>query len=146
MVSVAANSTATPHASAGASTVIVAGTAINGAVPTTVTVNCLVIELLYASLAVTTTVVVPIGKTEPLAGVAVELTSPEQLSNADGLLNVNTAPFALVANKVTFAINVGNVGGVTSLTIILNVFVEVPKGLVAVAVTVVVPTGKVDPG
>ena len=38
------------------------------------------------------------------------------------------------------------IGAVTSFTTISKVFTEVPTALVAVAVTVVVPTGKVDPG
>lgn len=85
MVSVAAKLTNAPHAFAGASTVIVAGTTIDGAIPLTVIFIVEVAILPTSSIAVNVTVVVPIGNTEPLAGTAVTVTLLEQLSIAVGI-------------------------------------------------------------
>ena len=87
IVSVAAKFTTAPHAFPGASTVIVFGTSIEGATASITTILNVVVAILPdASLAITFTVVVPIGNIDPLAGVATILTKPEQLSVAVGVI------------------------------------------------------------
>jgi hypothetical protein len=90
------------------------------------------------------TVVAPNGKVDPLAGVQVVATAPSNTSVADAL-KVTTAPAALVASTVAFAGTV-TTGPVVSVTVTVNEAAPLlPCASVAVHVTVVVPTAKVDP-
>ncbi len=92
------------------------------------------------SAAVQTTVLVPTGKTEPDGGSHVSMTWL-QLSMADGSEYSTTALDS--PGKVDTTMSVGHViaGGVDSVRITRNEHVAVPVALLAVAVTVVVPTG-----
>ena len=83
--------------------------------PLTVTVKGHELEFPNASLALQETDVIPIGKTEPEAGVQVVAMVPGQLSDAVEL-KVNTAPFGPVAS---IAVEPGQVmtGGVLSATV-----------------------------
>ena len=97
-----------------------------------------------ASVAETVTVVVPSGKTEPLARESVGVTVPETASRAV-TVNVATAPVAPVASSVRLAGTVMT-GGVVSRTVTWNVRdAALPAASVAEAVTVVVPSGKTEP-
>ena len=90
------------------------------------------------------TVVVPSGKVEPEAGVLVVGREPLTASMAE-VEKVTTAPAALVASTVMFEGTVIT-GAVVSLTVTVNVLLaEFPAASLAVAVTVVVPSGKVEP-
>ena len=101
-----------------------------------------------ASLAVQVTVVVPTGKLDPEAGTQFTVTTPGQLSVPVGVVYVTTlAHWPAVFGSVMFAGHVTE-GAWVSCTVTVNV--HVPAGLsgetsFAVHVTVVVPTGKVDP-
>ena len=93
------------------------------------------------------TVVVPIANCVPLAGTHTTVV-PGQLSDVVGSENFTVAPhtFASFAT-VTFAGHVIT-GAVVSVTVIVNVHVvsgEFGEASVAVHVTVVTPTGNVDP-
>jgi len=100
-----------------------------------------------ASVATQTVVVVPTGKNDPDAGVHATV-CPGQLSAPAGVAKLITAPhwFASFA-CVTFAGHTIE-GGWVSFTV--TVKLQVPSGLFAdasatVQLTVVVPTGNVDP-
>jgi hypothetical protein len=80
----------------------------------TVTVNVPLLELFAPSVAVTVTVVVPSGKTVPLAFEYVITGLAVTLSIAVAAEYVTVAPFALVAVVVTLAGNVVNTGAVVS--------------------------------
>jgi hypothetical protein len=97
-----------------------------------------------ASVAVTTTVVVPIGKVEPEAGLATTVGAP-QLS-APVAVKFTTAPqLPASAHVVTFAGH-WTVGASQSVIVTVNEQVEVrPAASVATTLTVVVPSGKVEP-
>jgi hypothetical protein len=110
-----------------------------------VTVKLFLALLPAASTAVQFTVVTPTGKTEPDEGTHVTGLAPLTRSMAVAL-NVTTAPLALVAVLVIAAGTV-RTGGVVSRTVMVN---EPggdvrPEELLAVQVTVVVPSGKVAP-
>ena len=93
------------------------------------------------------TVVSPSGKVLPLAGLQLTETEPE-LSVAVGVSYVTAAPEPLVASATLSAGVLVNVGGVESLNVTLTVNDAVavfPCESVAEQVTVVSPTGKVDP-
>ena len=110
----------------------------------TVTVNEHCWLLPAASVAVTTTVVVPIGKVEPEAGLATTVGAP-QLSAPDAL-NVTTAPQLPASAQVVISDGHWTVGASQSVTVTLNAQVEVrPAASVAPTLTVVVPTGKLEP-
>ena len=123
-----------------------AGQVIEGAcVSLTVTVKVQVPVFAEASVAVHVTVVVPFGNVEPEAGTHATV-APGQLSVAAGVVYVTTAEHWFVAvGTVMFAGHV-SVGACVSLTVTektqIPVFVEAS---VAVQITDVVPTGKVEP-
>ena len=121
--------------------------ATGACVSLTVTVNEHELVLFEGSVAVHVTVVAPIGNSEPVTGEHTTVV-PGQLSDVVGSANFTVAPhtFASFAT-VTFAGHV-IVGAVVSVTVIVNV--HVVSGLfgdasVAVQVTVVTPTGNVEP-
>ena len=97
MVSVAAKLAIPLHNPAVLLTVTVDGTTITGANPTTVTTKLVCVLFPLRSVAVTVTVVLPIGNTDPDAGTAVTVKLFKQLSVAVGKLKFTTAPAALVA-------------------------------------------------
>jgi hypothetical protein len=121
-----------------------AGTVTTGAVVSwTVTWNDADELFPAASAAVHVTVVVPSGNVEPDAGVQLELVTPTASVNVT--VNPTGAPDALVASAVTSA-GTPIAGAVVSWTVTWNDAVAVlPLVSVAVHVTVVVPSGKVDP-
>ena len=87
MVSVATKVTLAPHWPVVLFTVILPGQTITGATPTTVTVNEHCAVLLDASTTKCVTVVVPIGKVEPLARPAILIVNaPGQLSIPTGVV------------------------------------------------------------
>jgi hypothetical protein len=113
----------------------------------TLTVNPADAVLPRASLAVQVTGVVPTAKVEPEAGVQVTGTLPETRSVAVGAGQVTTAPLVLVAVTVMFAGIPDRTGGVVSTTPTVKVAVAgLPAASEAEQVTVVVPSGKTDPG
>ena len=98
-----------------------------------------------ASFAVTVTVVVPTGNVLPEAGLVVMVTAPPQLSVAVGA-NVTALPQVPVVDVVVILEGQVITGACVSFTVTVKVQVDVlPWASVAVAVTVVVPTGKNDP-
>ena len=126
-------------------TVVSAGQTITGATASTVTVNVHVAVFIAPSVAVNSTVVGPIGNVEPLADPCVSAkVAPGQLSSSTGSAKVATAPVSPVAVTVTSAGQVIS-GFSSSVTVTVNVHISVPAEFVAVAVTVVVPTGKSVP-
>jgi hypothetical protein len=128
-----------------ASIVAFAGTVrTGGAVSLTVTVNEAEPVLPCVSVAVQVTVVVPRGNVESLGGAQLTGRAPSMLSVADAEY-VNTAPVGPVASTVAFAGTV-RTGGAVSLTVTVNEAEPVlPRVSVAVQVTVVVPSGNVEP-
>jgi hypothetical protein len=109
----------------------------------TVTVKLQLVLLPEVSVAVQVTVVVPIGKVEPVAGLQTK-TTPGQLSETTGA-KVALAPAGQVGS---FTMLAGQViaGGCVSLTVTVNWQLAVwPEVSVAVQVTVVVPFWNVDP-
>jgi uncharacterized protein YhbP (UPF0306 family) len=128
-----------------ASTVAFAGTVTTGpVVSATVTVNDAAPLFPFASVAVQLTVVGPSGKVDPLAGVQVTARSPSTTSLADAV-KLNAAPVAAVASTVAFAGTV-TTGPVVSATVTVNDAAPVfPFVSVVVQVTVVAPSGNVDP-
>ena len=136
------------HVPVAAATVIGAGHVATGAcVSCTVTVNEHVDVLFEASVAVHVTVEVPIGNSDPVTGEHTTVV-PGQLSDVVGSANFTVAPQTFASfGTVTFAGHVIT-GAVVSVTVIVNV--HVVSGLfgdpsVAVHVTVVTPTGNVEP-
>jgi hypothetical protein len=101
--------------------------------------------LLAASVAVQVTVVVPSAKVDPEAGAHTTLATPHA-SVASGVAKPTSAvhcPGAALTGML-----LGHVidGAVTSATVTVKVHVAaLPPPSVAVQVTVVVPTGKVEP-
>jgi hypothetical protein len=128
-----------------ASTLAFAGTVTTGpVVSVTVTVNEADPVLPRVSVAVHVTVVGPNGKVDPLAGVQLTATVPSIASVADAL-KVNAAPVELVASTLAFAGTV-TTGPVVSVTVTVNAADPVlPRVSLAVQVTVVAPSGNVDP-
>ena len=124
---------------------IFAGQVMDGAcVSLTVTVKVHEAVLPEASVAVTVTVVVPTGNTEPEAGNATTDT-PGQLSKAVGRVYETVA---LHDPGVLFTVILAGqviLGAWVSATVIVKVQLSDPQLFVAVAVTVVVPTGKIEP-
>ena len=106
----------------------------------TVTVKLQLRELLAASVAVATTVVVPNGKTEPDAGLLTTV-GTEQLSLAATVKLTEAEHVPGLASTVMFAGHI-MVGACVSLTVTLKLQVG-PAELVQV--TIVTPTGKKDP-
>ncbi len=95
--------------------------------------------LFEASVAVTITVVVPIGNVDPDGGVETNET-PEQLSHTVGI-KLTTAPAVEVA-PVTILAGQVTMGGSVSLTVTVN---EQLGPAIVVTITVVEPTVKNDP-
>lgn len=90
------------------------------------------------------TVVVPSGKVEPEAGVQVAARGPSTVSLADAE-KLATAPEGPVASTVMLAGTV-TVGGVVSTTDTLKLALLVlPAASLAEQLTVVVPSGKIEP-
>lgn len=110
---------------------------------TTVTVKLQLVLVPQGSLAVVSTVVVPIGKVLPLAGVALTNGGGLQPPLADAVKNT-TAPFGPVAVTVRFDGQLRLIGGLTTVTVKLQL-VLLPQVSLAVVNTVVVPTGNVLP-
>jgi hypothetical protein len=123
------------------------GTVITGGVVslnTIVTWNDALPVLPWASVAVHVTVVVPTGKFEPEAGVHVGVIGPSTVSLAVAV-NVSTFPDADPVLSVMSAGTV-TVGGVVSCTVTWKeALLEFPAASLAVQLTVVVPSGNVDP-
>jgi hypothetical protein len=128
-----------------ASTVTFAGTVTPGpVVSVTVTVKDAAPLLVFVSVAVQVTVVGPSGNVDPLAGVQVTARGPSTPSFADAV-KLNVAPVVLVASTVAFAGTV-TTGPVVSPTVTVNDAAPVfPVVSVVVQVTVVAPSGNVDP-
>ena len=128
-----------------ASTLAFAGTVTAGPlVSDTVTVNDALRLLPRVSVAEQLTVVAPKWKVDPLAGVQLTVRLPSTRSVADAEY-VKVAPAALVASTVAFGGTV-MVGAVVSDTVTVNVVVLVLLcASVALHVTVVVPSGNVEP-
>src|SRR5439155_1042791 len=128
-----------------ASTVAFAGTVTTGpVVSVTVTVNDAAPLLPLASVAVQWTVVGPSGKVDPLAGVQVTGRDPSTTSLAVAV-KVNAAPVAAVASTVALAGTVTK-GPVVSVTVTVNEAAPLlPLASAAVQLTVVAPSGNVDP-
>ena len=138
-------STFARHTPGSVLTVVSAGQTMTGATPLTVTVKLQVSVLFAASVATNSTVVAPMGKVELLASPAVRSkVTPGQLSRTVGSGKVTVAPSSPVAVTVTSAGQVIS-GFSSSVTVTVNVHVLFPAEFVAVAVTVVVPTGKSVP-
>src|SRR5205814_984916 len=113
---------------------------VGGVVSCTVTLKELMPTLPWPSLAVQVTVVIPIAKVAPGAGLQLTETEPAQTSLAL-VVNVTVAPAAPVASVVMFPGTV-TAGGVVSWTVTVKEFMPMlPVGSVAVQVTVVVPSG-----
>jgi len=95
---------------------------------------------------VQTTAVVPTGKVEPEAGLEVTAPTPGQLSVAVGRVKLTAAPHC--PGSLSFAMSAWalSTGFSVSSIVTWKVQIEVPHELIAVAVTVVVPTGNEDPG
>jgi hypothetical protein len=90
------------------------------------------------------TVVDPTGNVDPEAGVHVGVIGPSTASLAEAA-NVSTFPAAELALSVTSAGTV-TTGAVVSTTLTWKLAVlELPAASLAVHVTVVVPSGNVDP-
>jgi hypothetical protein len=128
-----------------ASSVALAGTVTTGPiVSVTVTVNDVAPLFPFVSVAVHETVVGPSGKVDPLAGVQLTARGPSTTSLADAV-KLNAAPVAAVASTVAFAGTV-TTGPVVSPTVTVNDAAPVfPVVSVVVQVTVVAPSGNVDP-
>jgi hypothetical protein len=141
----ALNVTTAPQAPASLHAVMSAGQLATGfSQSLTVTVNEQFTVRPAASVPTTLTVVVPTGKVEPEAGVATTV-EPGQLSCTDGW-KVTTAPQAPVSLHWVIAVGQVTTGSSQSLTVTVNVLLEVlPAASVAVVVTVVVPIGKLEP-
>ncbi len=100
-----------------------------------------------ASVTLCVTVVVPIGKVEPLAKPAIlVVVEPGQLSVPTGAVYVTTAPPALVAFVEILEGQLLKVGAWLSVTVTVKLQVlKLPDSSVALNVLVVTPTGKVEP-
>ena len=110
----------------------------------TVTVKLLLAGLPAASVALVMTVVVPTGKTEPDAGLLRVARLPLNKSLAL-VVKVTAAPLALVAATVMLGGTL-MMGAVVSRTVTVKLALPVlPAASVALAVTVVVPSGKIEP-
>jgi hypothetical protein len=98
------------------------------------------------SVTVYVTVVVPIGKTEPLAGPAVRaVVAPGQLSVPTGAVYVAIAPEGQVGSSVILPGQV-MLGDCVSLTVTVNVHEDgLLDASLTVQVTVDVPLGNIDP-
>lgn len=111
---------------------------------TTVTKNDAVPVFPAASVAVHETSVGPSGNVLPEAGAHVAAIEPSTMSSADAL-NVTRAPVGPVASVEKLAGTV-TTGAVVSSTVILKLsLVALPASSVAVHVTVVSPSGNVEP-
>src|SRR5258705_6092079 len=115
-------------------------------VSVTTTLKVLVCVFPCASVTVQTTAVVPTGKVEPEAGLEVTAPTPGQLSVAVGRVKLTAAPHC--PGSLSFAMSAWALSTGFSVSSIVNwkVQIEVPHEVIAVAVTVVVPTGNEDPG
>src|SRR5262245_61515799 len=110
-----------------------------------VTVKVVEASLPALSFAVQVTVVTPCGKVEPEAGWQWTVTGPSTRSVAAGGMKVTAAPPGPVASA-TKSVAWLMLGAVVSTTVVVKLFVALlPWASVAVQVTVVVPSGKVEP-
>src|SRR2546426_4565976 len=125
---------------------MLAGQVMEGfSVSLTVTVKLHQAVLPLASVAVQVTVVLPLAKVEPLAGLQLTVW-PGQLSAPAGVVKVTTALH--IPGSVDWVMLAGQtiVGDCVSLTVTVKLHVPVlPEVSVAVQLTVVVPTGKLVP-
>lgn len=112
--------------------------------PLTVTVNVHALVLAEPSVAVHVTVVLPSGNVEPLAGSQVTVTLV-QLSVAVAA-KVTTVPFGLLQFVVMFTGQLICGGCISRIVTVKVQLVVLPQLSVAVHVTVVEPSGKVEPG
>ena len=118
---------------------------VGGVVSRTVTVEDDEPRLPAASVAVQVTVVTPNGKVEPDAGEQVAGRDPLTMSIAVAE-NVATAPAGPVASRVTGNPDIDTDGGVVSRTVTVeDAEPTLPAASVAVHLTTVVPSGKVEP-
>jgi hypothetical protein len=116
-----------------------------GSVSLTVTVNVQLVVLPEASVATLVTVVVPLGKLVPDAGVVATVT-PGQLSLATGAGNVTIAEQSRGCVFVTMFAGQVMPGGSVSLTVTVKLALPCfPVSSVAVQLTVVVPLGSTLP-
>jgi hypothetical protein len=143
-VAVAENETAAPPAPVACTPPMFEGTdTTGGVVSVTVTVNDAEPGLLWASVALQVTVVVPTGNVDPDAAEHVGVSDPSTASTALAAPNDAVAPPGLVASTLTFPGTL-TTGPVVSWTVIVN---EVDAGPVVVSVasqvTVVTPIGNV---
>ncbi|HSL63451.1 MAG TPA: hypothetical protein VK874_02240 [Gaiellaceae bacterium] len=134
----------TPAADA-APTVIGAGTVSVGAVvSTTVTWPAVDDAFPAVSVAVHVTAVAPTGNVEPDAGAHVTGTGPATASTAVGAANVTGAPDGPTASTDTATLPLIT-GPFLSTTVTVNEADALPSSSPAVQVTVVDPSGKVEP-
>src|SRR5438477_4011183 len=115
-----------------------------GSVSLTVTENAQTLVLPLASVAVQVTMVVPLGKEEPLAGEQTEVT-PGQLSVA---VAMKVTLLAQVPGEVLTTILAGQIITGASASLMATVKEQVPalpQPSVAVQRTLLVPTAKVEP-
>jgi len=118
--------------------------AAGAVVSRTVTVKLPVAVFPDKSVAEQLTVLVPIANIDPEVGVHDTLRAPLTKSVALAV-NVTVAPDALVASTILLAGNESD-GAVVSRTVTVNVALPVfPEESVAVHITVVVPSGNVEP-
>lgn len=118
---------------------------LGGVVPTTVTLKLPLAVFSALSVAVQLTVVVPVGKVVPEAGVQFGVTAPSTRSVAEAV-KVTTAPEASVAS-VLMSAGRFSTGGVVSTTRTTTVSVAVPpRPSSTVSVTVWVPSGSATVG
>jgi len=139
--------TAAEHCPVAAGCVMLAGQVIaGGVVSLTVTVNVHCVLLLKASVAAQVTVVTPLLKVVPEAGLQTTV-APAQLSEATGVANVITAVHKPLSVDWVMGKGQLSVGGVVSLTVTVNVHeVVLLMPSVAVQVTSVTPFGNAYPG
>ena len=95
------------------------------------------------SVAAQLTAVVPIAKREPDAGEHVTVSLVPSTASLTAGVKVTIAPVDAVAIAVMSACVI--LGAVVSTTFTVNVLVVVPAVLVALQLTVVVPSGNVEP-
>jgi len=109
----------------------------------TVTVKLQLVVVPQASLAVAMTVVVPMGNVLPLGGMAVKFKGVLHPPVAETVKNTAT-PLELVVVTVILVEQSMAMGGRTTVTL-KEQLVKCPQVSLAVAVTMVVPTGKALP-
>ena len=109
----------------------------------TVTVNEHEAGLFAKSVTLQVTVVVPAGNEKPDAGVQDTWPTPEQLSEAVGVVKLTVAVQELAAMLAVMLAGQESVGAWASVTVTVKEQAGVPPALLQE--TVVVPMGKVEP-